>query len=271
MIRIPEYEEILNCYKNIIFLSYQENTNRIYVQYCFLEEEKSLITSIYTLKDNKIKVSGCIVCIKYNLNDIIDITEKSSIILNDHKCKCLQFIDNEYKIAKKFDEKFYSIKACPKRDKFIAVTENKIVVIDTHSFQYITVLKHTFIPSVCILNKKYFISMRKYTGFVEVLNLNNFKLLSKMKNIYLADIGKGVGFYNCGNSEYFIYGKQQSCCDLFVAEFKNNSLNDVYCLDKISPSSSFLYINDYLLVGQRGKIIIFKKTIRKQENSINFN
>ena len=266
LVRIPEYEEILNWHKDIQFISYQENTNRLYVQYY---EEQELYITIYTFKDNKIIISGCIDCIKSLLQDLIDISNNKSIVLtyaNNFNCKCLQFIGNEYKITKNFNEYFYSILACPKKDKLIAVTKkNNIVLINAHTFEYITVLKQTFFQNVCILGKKYFIAQRLSTEYIEIYNLTHFKLLNQLRHIHLYD-DRGVYFYKCTKNEYFFFINN---VEFFVAEFKNNSLNVICSLNPIFYSTSILYLNDHLLVAEEGKIVIFKKKITTEEKNIN--
>ena len=258
LIRIPDYEEILNWHKDIQFISYQENTNRLYVQYY---EEQEHFISIYTFKNNKIIISGFVDCIKYGLKDLIDISDNKSIALNywnNFNCQCLQFMDNEYKIIKNFNEYFYSILACPKKDKFIAVTKkNNIVLINAHNFEYIAVLKKTFFSTVCILGKKYLIAQNLSTEYIEIYNLTNLKLLNQLRDIHLDD-DRGVYFYKCTKSEYFFFINN---VEFFMAEFKNNSLNVVCSIRPIFYSTSILYLNDYLLVAEEGKTAIFKKII----------
>lgn len=263
LIRINEYEEIVNWYKYPMFISYQENTNRLYVTYYNwenFEKNEESFTFIYIFKDNKICMSHCI---NYQFDNLIDMSYDKLIILRGGICKCLKYVNNEYQIIKIFNkENFDFIKKCQKKDKFIAITGQKIIIIDINTFQYITIFKHDFCRNICILDNKFVVGLRKNSGVIEIYNLNNFKLLGQLNNKYLFSRDY-IKFWDCGKSGYFIYNKQEHTADTFIAEFKNNTIKDVFCFDtdQIKSFSIFLYINDFLVVGEFGKIIIYKKEI----------
>ena len=263
LIRIPEYEEILNWYKNPIFISYQENTKRLFVNYNNYEnclKNEGIITCIYIFRDNKICMSRSIISHFDPIGNLIDISDDKLIILDSGVCKCLKYVNNEYKIIKIFKENFHSIHKYNEKDKFIAVTTKNIIIIDINNFQYISLFKHKFCCNICILDNKYLIGLEKTSKVIAIYNLNNFKLLGQLNTNIRENY---IRIWDCGKSGYFIYNGQNHTADTFIAEFKNNIIKNVFFFSwkQIYPFSIFLYKDDFLVVGEFGKIIIYKKEI----------
>ena len=259
-----EYQEILNWHETPVFLSYQENTNRLYVKYNNLKKDEPGFTSVYTFKGNKISISGFI---NFQINDVIDVSDNKLIILDQDFCKCLTFINNEYKIIKKLDEKFSSIQLSPKKDKFIGVTNKNLLVIDINTFQKITVINKQFNSSFCFLNNKYLVTRLINTFFIEIYDLKTFKMLcQETKKHYLND--SMVKAYSFGKSGYFIYNrfKDFGHYETIITEFKNNKIEDLNCLNKVSLFGKFTYSDDFLFFEEDTTIKIYKIETEKNDD-----